>query len=62
MLFGTGLFLAAGATIGVAVADKACEELGFNWLGTAIKLLLPIAGFGLGIYFLETNPLLWWLK
>jgi hypothetical protein len=62
MLFGPGMLLAAGATIGVALLDKLCEELGIHWLGTAIKLILPIVGFGLAIYFLETNALLMWLK
>jgi hypothetical protein len=62
MLFGSGMFLAAGATIGIALIDKLCEEFGIHWLGTAIKLILPIVGFGLAIYFLETNVLLWWLK
>jgi hypothetical protein len=62
MLFGPGMFLAAGATIGVALLDKVCEELGFNWLGTVIKLILPIVGFALAIYFLETNTMLRWLK
>lgn len=61
MLFGPGMFLAAGATIGIALIDKLCEEFGFHWLGTAIKLILPIVGFTLAIYFLETNALLWWL-
>lgn len=62
LMFSTGMFLAAGATIGVALLDKLCEELGIHWLGTFIKLLLPIAGFGLAIYFLETNAILRWLK
>jgi hypothetical protein len=61
-MFSSGMFLAAGATIGVALLDKACEELGIHWLGTAIKLVLPILGFGVAIYFLQTNPILGWLK
>lgn len=62
MLFGTGMFLAAGTTIALAVLDKTFEELGIHWLGTAIKLILPIVGFGLAIYFLEMNSLLRWIK
>lgn len=62
MLFGSGMFLAAGATIAVALLDKATEELGIHWLGTVIKLILPVVGFALAIYFLETNSILWWLK
>ncbi|MED3650593.1 hypothetical protein [Heyndrickxia sporothermodurans] len=62
MLFGPGIFIAGGATIVVALLDKTCEEFGIHWLGTAMRLLLPIAGFGLGVYFIETNPMLGWLK
>jgi hypothetical protein len=61
MLFGSGLFLAAGATIGVAAVDKLCEELGIHWLNTAVRFILPVVGFGLAIYFLETNTLLSWI-
>lgn len=62
MLFTGGLLLSAGATLAVAVVDKVCAELGIHWLGTAIKLIVPLAGLGAAIYFLENNPLLWWLK
>jgi hypothetical protein len=61
MLFGSGLFLAAGTTLGIALIDKTCEELGIHWLNTAVRLILPIVGFGLAIYFLETNTLLSWI-
>lgn len=61
MMFSGGLFLAAGATIAIAVIDKTFEEFGVHWLGTAIKIALPLAGMALGIYFLETNPIVGWL-
>lgn len=61
MLFGSGMFIAAGTTVGVVLLDKVCEELGFHWLSTTVKLILPIAGFALAIYFLETNTLLRWI-
>ncbi|MBO0961426.1 hypothetical protein J1P26_17105 [Neobacillus sp. MM2021_6] len=61
MLFGPGLFIAAGATIICTVVDKTFEEFGVHWLGTAIKIALPLAGMALGVYFLETNPIVWWL-
>jgi hypothetical protein len=62
MMFGTGILLAGGATIVISLVDKLCEELGFHILGTILKLILPIVGFGLCIYFLENNPFLWWLR
>jgi hypothetical protein len=62
MLFGPGIFLAAGATIAVAALDKACEEFGVHWFGTVLKLALPLVGMALGVYFLETNPIIWWLR
>ena len=62
MLFSAGLFIAAGATISVALLDKVTEDLGIYWLNTFVKLILPLIGFALAIYFLETNPLMRWLK
>ena len=62
MLFSAGMFIAAGGVIAVALVDKVCEELGWYWLSTVVKLILPIVGFGFAIYFLEHNPLLRWLK
>lgn len=61
-MFSTGLLLSAGATIVIALLDKTCEQLHFYWVGTFLKILLPIIGFALAIYFLDTNPLLRWLK
>jgi hypothetical protein len=61
MFFGTGMFLAAGATLGIALVDKVCEDLGIFWLNTVLRLILPIVGFGLCVYFLETNALLHWI-
>lgn len=61
-MFSTGLLLSAGATITIAMLDKALEETGFFWLGTALKLLVPLSGMALGVYFLEHNPILGWLK
>lgn len=62
MLFSAGMFIAAGATITIALLDKLCEQLHIYWLSTFLKLILPIIGFALAIYFLDTNPLLRWLK
>ena len=61
MLFTPGLLLAAGATLIVAVADKTLEEFGWHWLGTCLKIIVPLAGMAAGIYFLENNPLVWWI-
>lgn len=63
MMFGAGMFLAAGATILIAVVDKTFEEFGVHWVGTAVKIAVPVIGLLLGVYFLENNPItLWWLK
>jgi hypothetical protein len=63
MMFSGGIFLAAGATIALAVLDKTFEEFGVHWLGTAVKIVIPVVGLLLGVYFLENNPItLWWLK
>ncbi|MCM3454384.1 hypothetical protein M3685_10555 [Heyndrickxia oleronia] len=61
-MFSTGLLLSAGATIVIATLDKACEELGIHWLGSVLRIAVPIAGLLLGVYFIETNILLRWLR
>jgi hypothetical protein len=61
MMFSGGIFLAAGATIALAILDKTFEELGIHWVGTVIKIALPLVGMGLGVYFLQTNPIVGWL-
>ena len=62
MLFGPGIFIAAGATVAMALIGKTCEEFGVHWLGFAIRIALPLAGMALGVYFLETNPIVGWLR
>jgi hypothetical protein len=61
-MFSTGLLLSAGATVVVVLVDKALEDAGYYWVGTILKIALPLAGMALGIYFLEHNPILRWLK
>jgi hypothetical protein len=61
-MFSTGLLLSAGATVAVVLIDKALEDSGYYWVGTILKIALPLAGMALSIYFLEHNPILRWLK
>lgn len=61
-MFTGGLLLSAGATITVALTDKLLEDSGIHWLGTALRIVVPLAGMALGVYFLETNALLRWLR
>ena len=61
MMFSGGLLLSAGATVAVALVDKMLDESGLHWFGTFLKVALPSAGMALGVYFLETNPILRWL-
>lgn len=56
------ILLAGGATIIVAALDKTLDSYGYHTLGNILKILLPIAGFVAGVYFLETNALIGWLK
>ncbi|MDQ6600844.1 hypothetical protein [Bacillus salipaludis] len=54
MLFGTGILLAAGTTIGIAlVVVKVCHELGIHWLGTAMKRVIHNVGFALAFILLK---------
>jgi hypothetical protein len=61
-MFSAGMLVSAGLTITVAILDKQLENSGYFWLGTILKLAVPLAGLALGVYFLEHNPILRWLK
>ena len=61
-MFTTGLLLSAGATVGIAVLDRILEDTGFYWLSTVLKLAIPLAGMACGVYFLQHNPILGWLR
>jgi hypothetical protein len=61
-MFSAGLLASVGITVLIAVTDKVLEDTGFYWLGTALKIAIPLIGLGLAVYFLETNSILRWLK
>lgn len=61
-MFSTGLLVSAGATITVALVEKLLDETGYMWMGTMLRILIPLAGMLIGVYFLEHNPILRWLK
>lgn len=61
-MFSAGLLFSAGATIAVVVIEKVLDDSGYQWLGTVLKIAIPLAGMVLGVYFLETNPIVRWLK
>jgi hypothetical protein len=61
MLFTPGLLLAGGATLVLIAAEKTMEDLGIHWLGTALRIALPLIGMAAGVYFLENNPIVWWI-
>lgn len=61
MLFTPSLLMAGGATLLLIAIDKTLDEFGIHWLGTAIKIALPIIGMAAGVYFLEHNALVWWI-
>ncbi|RHW31498.1 hypothetical protein D1B31_22085 [Neobacillus notoginsengisoli] len=60
-MFEAPLLIAAGGILVTALTDSLADSLGYHWLGTVVKIALPIAGFAAGIYFLEFNPMLRWL-
>ena len=62
MMFGSGVLIAGGSFIAIALLDKLAENCGIFWLGTTLKLLVPIVAMLVSIYFLETNALLRWLR
>lgn len=60
-MFSAGLLFSAGATIAVALVEKVLDDSGIHWVGTVLKLAIPIAAMALGVYFLEHNSLLHWI-
>ncbi|MEK5066836.1 hypothetical protein [Cytobacillus sp. FSL R5-0596] len=62
MLFSSGILVAGGVTLALAALDKTLESYGFGALGTIIRIALPIAAFAAGVYFMETNDLLRYLR
>jgi hypothetical protein len=62
MLFGPGVIIVGGSILAVALLDVLADSFGFHWLGNFVKFILPIVGFAAAIYFLETNPIVGWLK
>lgn len=62
LLFDSVTLIAGGVTIGLACLDKTLEIYGFNAARGIIRLIIPLAGLGFGVYFIETNPILGWLK
>lgn len=62
LLFDPMFFVAGGVTLGVALIDKILESFGFYFLQDLLKIIVPLAGLALGVYFIENNPLLGWFK
>lgn len=62
MLFEPMFFVAGGATLALALLDKTLSDYGFYGLSTTLKILVPLAGLAAGVYFLETNAILGWLR
>jgi hypothetical protein len=61
-MFSTGLLVSAGATITIALVEKVLDETGYMWLGMTLRIAVPLASMLLGVYFLEHNSILKWLK
>ena len=62
MLFTPTLLLAGAATVALAALDKTLESYGFHALSTVLKIAVPLAAMAAGVYFIETNALIGWLK
>lgn len=61
-MFSTGLLVSAGITIATAIIDKTLDESGYQWLGTVLRIAIPLAAMALGVYFLQTNEILRWIR
>lgn len=61
-MFSTGLIISAGATVFLSLVDKFLDESGYQFLGNFLRLAIPLAGMALGVYFLDHNDILRWLR
>lgn len=61
-MFGPGILIAGGSCIALALLDKVAEDCGIMWLGTTLKIIVPVAAMVLSVYFIQTNALLGWLR
>lgn len=61
-MFSTGMLISAGVTVTVALVEKILDETGYMWIGTTLRIIIPLASMVLGVYFLEHNALLRWLR
>lgn len=61
MLFSPMILIAGCATIALAALDKTLSDFGFHALGKTLRILIPLAAMAAGVYFLETNPLIYWI-
>jgi hypothetical protein len=62
MLFGPGILIAGGSFIAITLLDKFADDCGIYWLGSALKIIIPIVAMVASVYFLETNTLVRWLR
>lgn len=61
-MFGPGILICGGLTIVVALADRIAEDCGIEWIGTTLKILVPIVALAASVYFLQTNAIVGWLR
>jgi hypothetical protein len=61
-MFSTGILIAGGSSLLIALLDKFAEDCGIQWINTTLKILIPLIAMIVSVYFLETNSLLRWLK
>lgn len=61
-MFSTGILLAGGSTIAIALLDKFAESCGIQWLSNILKILVPLTAMILSVYFLQHNAFLRWLR
>lgn len=62
MLFEPSILIAGGATILLACIDKMLESYGLQFLGSVLRIAIPLAAMAAGVYFIETNAIIGWLR
>ncbi|WP_335560463.1 hypothetical protein [Neobacillus vireti] len=61
-MFGAGILLAGGSFIAISILDKIAEDCGYTWISTTLKLIIPIIGIVVSVYFLQNNSMVRWLR
>jgi hypothetical protein len=61
-MFSSGILIASGSFIAIAVLDKVAEDCGIVWLSMTLKIAIPIAALVVSVCFLQSSALMRFIR